>query len=140
MGKKQLTFFDKQILFYNSLRKKPIYCELLKELVHFNADGLYHLLNESNRQPRVKSEIHLKLSCLDYVLEVISKAIQLEEREIKKKAKGKLKEGKHFTLVYTSADGFRVKVVLEKLGQGQLNFHSIMPRGKSRPNNKKKHP
>ncbi len=107
---------------------KPVRCTVLDEDVLFTSDGFIHLLYESNRQPRTIDEQYLKLKCLPCAPRVIARCkVITATRKIRFKVKGKWKNGKRYELIHEAIPGERHKVILQKIGTGNLTFLSIMP-------------
>jgi|SRR3990167_2772858 len=110
-----------------------IECPILKEKVVFNARGFHHLLNNSDGTPRDVNEIIHKLKLLPLAKVVVQNATSIhEERNIKiresRKKNAKIKEGKTYSL--TARVGkkkpIEVRVILLKIGNGNLMFRSVM--------------
>lgn len=105
---------------------------MLKENVVFNAKGFHHLLNESDHAPRSMSEIIHKLKLLPFAKEVIQNATSIyQQRNIKikesRKKSAKIKQAGTYALVAKVAEkNVEVRVILLKIGDGNLMFRSIM--------------
>ncbi len=126
----------KQRAFYQSI--ESVHCPILNEDVAFTSEGFNHLLFESNRKPRKLSEQYLKLCCLDYAKEVIEKCVVISQtRVINRKIKGVEKTVTRYGLVHQISDGRRIRVILERIGDGKLKFLSVMPHDKSSKKPKK---
>lgn len=119
-----------------------VYCPILKETVIFNANGFHHLLYEAGGTPRDVSERIYKLVLFPLVIPVIKNALSVaEERDIEVKASRKKnapkKKGKHYALVAIvgKKKPVAVRVVLQKIGTGNLTFLSVMknPKPKNTP-------
>lgn len=122
--------------FYKSV--VSVFCPILDETVYFTSEGFVHLLYESNRQPRGISEQYLKLMCLTHAPDVIKNCtIITETRKIRRKLKGKWKEGVRYELVHEIVAGKKIRVIVERLGTGKHKFLSVMPHDKK---SKNKHP
>jgi len=130
------TLISRQKLFYKSI--VSIDCPILNETIYFTSEGFNHLIYESNRAPRKISERYLKLTFLDYVPKVITHCTEiLETRKTKRKIWGKYKKILYFTLVYEITKGIKVRVIIEKIGNGKYKFKSVMPHDKKSKINSK---
>ena len=85
----------------------------------------------------IADEQFMKLQCLAYAPEVIKKCTVISEtRMIKKRIKGKLKDGVHYELIHLVKPGEKIGVIIEKIGTGKHKFLSII-RYKKRHRTKK---
>ena len=64
-------FIEKQKKLYRNL--KPCFCPAIQETIHFNSDGLNHLLYDKHR-PRNIKEKHYRSALISYITAVIAKA------------------------------------------------------------------
>jgi len=107
-------------------------CPALGNDVHFTAQGFDHLINESNStyyrsRPRLASEQYLKLKCLDHAAAVIGGCASVSKvRPIIKKIKGRDRTGFQYELVHEIAPDKKMRVIVEKIGNGKHKFVSIM--------------
>jgi hypothetical protein len=127
MNIKQLR--TQQWKFYKKL--KPMYCPVLCDDVFFTANGFTHLIYNSNRKPRPIKEQWLKLKCLDYVPEVISKCKGMTDvRNYEEEKDGKIRKYTHYELKCNvrSKDKkrYKIQVIIERLGTGKYKFKSVM--------------
>jgi hypothetical protein len=120
-----------QKIFYDEI--DSVYCPALKQKVIFNSDGFRHLLYESNGKSRTVQEKIYKLTLLPLVIPTIKNAINVnEERDIEirysRKNNAKIKKGKAYALVafVGKKDPVKVRVILNKIGGGNLTFRSVM--------------
>jgi hypothetical protein len=120
-----------QKAFYDDI--EPVYCPILKEKVVFNSDGFRHLLYKSNGEPRTTFERMYKLKLLPLVIVTIKNATGVdEERDIKvrvgRKKNSKVRQGKAYSLVALVGrkSPVHVRVILNKFGNGNLTFRSVM--------------
>lgn len=116
---------------YDSI--KSVYCPILKENVVFNARGFHHLNYNSDGTPRDVSERVHKLTLFPLAIPVIKNATAIaEERDIKIRASRKkgapTKDGKTYALaaLVGRKKPVEVRVVLLRIGNGNLTFRSIM--------------
>ncbi len=119
-----VSYSDK-IKKYKDLYKnlQPCYCKTLGETVHFNADGLNHLLY-NRRRPRSKKEQLYRANLIPYICTVIENSKTATKQLLVEKP----------TIVTWSLEceiavtgGKRViKVILCKKGAGNVTFLSAM--------------
>jgi len=70
----------------------------------------------------------MKLQCLRYVPGVVSKCSnKVDIRSIKRKVKGKWKKALYFELVHEVSPGAKLRVIIERIGNGRHTFRSVMP-------------
>ncbi len=110
-----------------------IYCPILKENVVFNGRGFHHLNYNSDGTPRDVNERIYKMTLFPLAVPVILNATSVdEEREVEiresRKKGAKLKKGKTYSLVALVGrkNPVHVRVILLKIGNGNLMFRSIM--------------
>jgi hypothetical protein len=84
----------------------------------------------------------LKLVFLEYVPDVIRNcSITVETRQGKRKIWGKYKKILCYKLVHEISPGKKVRVIVEKIGNGKCKFKSVMPHDKkSKTKSKTKKP
>lgn len=117
---------EKQRAYYKSI--VSVFCPILQDTVFFTSEGFNHLLYRAHHRPRRLSERFMKLKCLDYATEVISKCSVISEtREAQRKIKGIFKKVIWHELVYEVKRGTKIRVIIEKRGTGKNVFLSIMP-------------
>ncbi len=120
------TLIIEQRAFYRSI--VSIFCPILNETVYFTSEGFNHLLYESYWKPRSPAEQFLKLKCLSMVPEVVKNCSKKANiRKMRRKVKGKWKNGFHFELVHEIKKGASVRVIVERIGTGRYKFWSVMP-------------
>ena len=117
----------------NYIKIKKVYCPTLKENVVFNAKGFHHILYESGGTPRTVEEKIYKLTLIPLAPAVIRNAIKIKgvrdvEVRVSRKNRTVLKKGKAYSLVATVGrkNPVAVRVILLRIGNGQLAFRSIM--------------
>lgn len=124
---------EKIRVLYNS--KKTIYNPYLKSQVIFNSDGFHHL-QFSARRERNKKEQLLKLNLLPLSFEVIKNSGTLQEyrkglTSFGKKSKDGLtlmKETEYWGfLAIVGKTRIKIRVILKRVGDGNIIFWSIMP-------------
>lgn len=120
------NLISEQKAFYKSV--VSVYCKILGETVYFTSEGFNHLLYENYWKPRKASEQFLKLKCLSYAPEVITKCSKKANiREVKRKIKGIWKKTFQYELVYEVMPKAKVRIIVEKIGTGHHSFRSVMP-------------
>jgi len=120
------AYEEKQKVLYKSFT--PCLCNAIGEVVHFNADGLRHLLFKRNR-PRSKRERDYRLALIPHIPYAI-----LHARKATQKAHSDPK-CKLWVLEWVetkTTPKLTVKVVLRKIGNGNVHFLSIMQKKKGR--------
>lgn len=133
---------DKARVIYDA--QKSVYNPYLKHEVLFNADGFHHL-QFSARRERNKKEQLLKFSLLRLAIGVIRHAGTLQEYRKGLMAMGnkardgftKMKETHYWGFVAIVGERrIKIRVVLRKVGDGNITFWSVMPYAKLKPNQK----
>lgn len=108
-----------------------VFCPILNQTIHFNAEGYNHLLYESYNHPRPPAEQILKLKCFPFVVSVIKNCYKkVSVRPAARKIKGIRKNGFAYELIHEVVKGGKVRVIIEKLGNGQYNYRGVMPHDK----------
>jgi hypothetical protein len=114
---------------------RPVYCACLREYVFFNANGFNHLRYHIDGRPRKPAAQMYKLGLLPLVIPAIRAAPCADQyvRRLapvgRKKKDGEkiLKEVQYWSLIaVVGQKGVKIKVVLRKIGTGQLHFWSVM--------------
>lgn len=119
--------------------QRTIYSPYFKTDVVLNSDGFHHL-QFSARRERPKEEQILKFRLLPLGLKIIKQATTLQEYRkllcpVGKKSQRdgsrimKMVEWWGFVAIYIEYD-IKVKVILRKVGNGEITFWSIMPYNK----------
>lgn len=138
-----------QIEYLNALRENikesyrliqnPVFCECLQSDVYFNAQGFHHLENDGAGKTRTIKERIYKLRLFPLAIPTIKNATEIHENKkvngkISRKKNSLIKEIEYWSLVANVGKNnhVKVKVILRKVGNGQIIFWSIM-----RLNNKK---
>jgi len=121
---------------YNAQRS--VYNPYLKHHIIFNADGFHHL-QFSARRERDKKEQLLKLSLLPLAIRIIKDSGTLQEYRKGLTAIGKKsKDGFRLTkmteywgfVAIAGMNQIKVRVVLRRVGDGNITFWSVMPYSK----------
>lgn len=117
-----------------------IYSPYFKENVVFNSDGFHHL-QFSDRRERNKNEQLLKFSLLPLAIKIIKNSGTIQEYRkglisFGKKSKDgltKTKEVNYWGLIAIIGERqVKIKVILRKVGDGNIIFWSVMPYSKLR--------
>ncbi len=118
--------------------QKNIYNPYLKTQIIFNSDGFHHL-QFSARRERNKKEQLLKFSLLPLAIEVIKNSGTLQEYRkglvmIGKKSKDGLAIAKPTDywgfIAIVSSSQIKIRVILRRVGDGNVIFWSVMPYSK----------
>ncbi len=107
----------------------------LGEPVHFTAEGFNHLVFKRARAERDRSSQSLRFKLLPRALDLVGFANTYQEYEEtlgqfqvkeRKKRVWKTKSVKYWGII-AIRDGRKIKVILRKVGDGQLHFWSVVP-------------
>ena len=109
-------FVKRNCALYKKL--KECHCPALNETIHFNADGLHHLLYKK-RRPRNHKERHARTALIPHIVTVIQRAT----RAIKELRNGNVAT---WALQHRIRKGMIVKVILIQRGEGKIFFLSVM--------------
>ncbi len=124
-------------------RQSKIYSPFFKENIVLNSDGFHHL-RYSARKERKKEEQVLKFILLPKGLHILKKATTVQEyRKILMPIGKRSKRDGSIQMKYVEWWGFiaifmesknktKVRVVLRRIGQGNVHFWSVMPHSKIR--------
>ena len=124
--------------------QKTLYNPYLKCQVIFNSDGFHHL-QFSARRERDKKEQLLKFSLLPLAIEIIRCSGTLQEYRkgfvpIGKKSKdgfARTKEVQYWGFIAIVGDPqIKIRVILRRVGDGNVIFWSVMPHNKLQGNPK----
>lgn len=133
---------EKARVVYNA--QKSFYNPYLKSQVIFNSDGFHHL-QFSARHERNKKEQLLKFSLLPLALVIIKNSGTLQEyrkglTSVGKKSKDGLapmKETEYWGFVAIVGENkIKIRVVVRRVGDGNIIFWSVMPFSKLRDGQK----
>lgn len=128
--------------FYDSI--VSVNCPILGDTVYFTSQGFYHLTHESNSfqhnsNMRNVNEQYMKLKLLKNAPKIIKNATKLITRPVSKTVKGKIKPTIQYGLVCEVEKGIKMRVIVERIGDGKHKFLSIMLHdGPSKRNHKNK--
>lgn len=121
-------------------KQKVVHSPFFEADITLNSDGLNHLLHKPNRMPRVIAEQKLKLRLVKKALKILKKAGTVQENRIKYEKYGKPgKDGLTKTKaveywafhdIVGEKKRFIIRVIVRRVGDGNLVFWSVMPNGK----------
>lgn len=119
---------------YKSFR--PIKCPALKDKeVHFTAEGFNHLIYRIPKQERNKRVQIMRFELLEKAYELLGKTTFIQEYEeyYDQKKIWINKKPKQVNVIVRDAGfvgivrGYRIKVVVRRVGEGKLEFYSVIP-------------
>lgn len=112
--------------------KSPVWCKCLHRKINFNAQGFHHLLYDGLGHERSLSEQRYKLLLIPLIPSVLSVAPDATYKKVKERISRKknspMKEIEYWgltALVGRDRD-VKVKVILKRVGVGQIIFWSVM--------------
>jgi len=116
--------------------EREIYCPYFQTKVVLNSDGFHHLQFSARREREKKSQL-LKFSLLPLALDIVRKSGTIQEYRKMLTPIGKpstrdgsipMKEVEYWGLVAIVRDkNVKVRVVLRRVGTGNVTFWSVMP-------------
>ena len=112
--------------------KNPVWCKCLHRGNNFNAQGFHHLLYDGLGHERSQSEQRYKLLLIPLIPSVLATAPDATYKKVKERINRKkdspVKEIEYWSL--TALVGrdrdVKVKVILKRVGNGQIIFWSVM--------------
>lgn len=129
-----IDFFAERKKEYDSW--SPMYCGALRDYIHFTARGFNHLRFKTDNTPRNPKEVKYKIGLLPLVKPVIylAKRVEYEKRlsPIGGTRKKILKEMEYWAITeIVGRKNVRLKVVLRRIGKGNIHFWSVMKLGEN---------
>ena len=122
---------------------KQIYCPYFKQNIILNSDGFHHL-RFSCRSERSKKEQLLKFNLLPLAIGIIKKSGTLQEYRKKLSPIGKRSQKENMTIckiieywsfvAINNNKTMKIRVVLRRIGNGNIIFWSVMPAMKLKTN------
>lgn len=120
-------------LYYEKI--KSVFSPALNATVHFNSEGFNHLIYRTKREERDKASQVLRFKLLPLVADLVRLSTTYQEyeevmQEVVGQKYGKcVKENKlvFFWGIIAIINGRKIKVVLKKVGNGQIIFWSVIP-------------
>ena len=123
------------------ISQRSVYNPYFKSQVFFNSDGFHHL-QFSARRERNKKEQLLKFSLLPLAINIIKHSGTLQEYRtglvaVSKKGKDGLRRMKEteywgFVAIVGQSKIIKIRVVLRRVGDGNIIFWSVLPHTKIR--------
>lgn len=116
-------------------RTKPVLSPALGERVSFTAEGFNHILFKGSRRERERSSQIMRFRLLPRAIRLIAHANTFQEFEeksreyevkVQKKRRLKTKLVRYWGIIAIFEER-KIKVILRKIGNGQLHFWSIVP-------------
>jgi hypothetical protein len=104
--------------FYSTI--EMVFCPILNETVYFNAAGFHHLIWKNKRRLRSFNDCVNRLVYLRYVTEVIANSRAIYETRTDDN------QICRYALAHKVDDGVVIRVVLQRVGSGNLTFLSVM--------------
>lgn len=136
---------DDKVVQYTEIRAKfdtiyksfrPVKCPALKDKeVHFTAEGFNHLVYRIPKQERNKRVQIMRFELLEKAYELLSKTTFIQEYEqyYDRRKTWMNKKPQSTNVLITDmgfvgiVKGFRIKVVVRKIGEGKFEFYSVIP-------------
>lgn len=114
---------------------RPLFSPALEEMVHFTSNGFEHIIYKRARTERDKSSQMMRFKLLPRAVRLIEVATTFQEYEetlmqfeVKRRKKRVLeaKRVQYWGLI-AIIEGRKIKVIIRRVGKGQLHFWSIVP-------------
>lgn len=113
--------------------ESPIFCKCLQADIYFNAQGFHHLENDGSGRVRPIKERIYKLTLFPLAIPTIKNANEVFENKIihskiSRKKNSPVKDIEYWSLIANvgKSSNVKIKVILRKVGNGQIIFWSIM--------------
>lgn len=104
-----------------------VFCPMLNSYIFFTADGFNHLIYKPNRKKRNVAEQRYKIDLFGLVIPSIKQSKQLDQWRFV----GDVNDDhdvQYYALVHgVGRKPIEVRVIIRRTGDGQFNFHSVMP-------------
>jgi len=115
---------------------KSVFCPYFHQNIFFNSNGFHHL-RYSSRRERSRKEQVLKFNLLPLAINVIKKSGTIQEYRsdfIKNRKNQESKNVAYWAFIAicgakTGKNNIKIKVILRKIGNGNIVFWSVMPYG-----------
>jgi hypothetical protein len=96
-------------------------CPYLKQKVTFNSKGFWHIIYSGRNKKRDLKTQQLRFRLLPLAVKIVSLTTTLQEFELLKKQR----------ITYYGfiaiVDGWKIKVIVKKVGNGKPYFYSVIP-------------
>ncbi|MEK7591806.1 MAG: hypothetical protein AAB508_00250 [Patescibacteria group bacterium] len=132
-----LTEYEKakQAAYTYYLQIKPVFCPHLKQNVSFNGKGFWHIVFRSQDKKREESGQILRFRLLSKSVKLVSHTATLQEYDSYTGELPVRDHGKKIIKVITLdfygyiaiIDGWKIKVIVRKDGNGKPYFWSVIP-------------
>ena len=111
-------FIEQQKKLYKTL--KPCHCPAIQNVVHFNAEGIKHLLYEKHRPRNAKVKVYRShlINHLTYVITTAQKATEKSYAE----PPCRLWVLEWIEIVDDRGNKMKIKIILKKSGNGNVYF------------------
>lgn len=112
-------------LYYKSI--EYVFSPFLNEKVHFNSEGFNHLIYKNRREERDRSSQLLRFKLLFLAQHLVNLSTTHQEFE-------QVFDADKSTLfwgIIAIIEKRKIKVILKKVGNGQINFWSVIPAWKT---------
>ena len=96
-------------------------CPYLKQEVTFNSKGFWHIIYSARNKKRDLKTRQLRFLLLPLAVRVISLTATLQEFELLKK-----QQITYYGFI-AIIDGWKIKVIVKKVGNGKPYFYSVIP-------------
>ncbi len=114
---------------------RPLYSHALNKIIIFNAHGFKHILYKGSMFARDRESQELRMSLFPIAIRLIKRANlfqEYEERLIRFKIKTRKRhsyssKSVHYWGIIAIFEGQKIKVVLRRVGNGEIHFWSIIP-------------
>ncbi len=114
---------------------KPIYCPALETEIHFCSSGFNHIIYKKGNLERDRSEQIERFQMLPLAMNIIAKTTMIQEQEEISKLMTIKRYKKKFirtrNVIYYGLIAIiekrKIKVILRKIGNGNVKFWSIIP-------------
>ncbi|HEY4488940.1 MAG TPA: hypothetical protein VJA87_00425 [Candidatus Paceibacterota bacterium] len=114
---------------------RPVHSPALNDRVHFTAEGFNHIIFKGSRSERERPSQVMRFKLLPRAVRLIAHANTFQEFEetikefevkARKKRVRKSKSVRYWGII-AIFEGRKIKVILRKIGDGQVHFWSIVP-------------
>lgn len=114
---------------------KPVYSPALNENIYFTSEGFNHLIFKAPRKERDRSSQMMRFKLVPRAIRLIEHANTFQEFEetirefevkTRKKRVKKSKSVRYWGII-AIFEGRKIKIILRKIGEGQMHFWSVIP-------------
>ncbi|MFH2022040.1 MAG: hypothetical protein ABIJ33_02025 [Patescibacteria group bacterium] len=112
-----------------------VYCPYLKEKVTFNSHGFRHMVYRNQKNKRDQKTQSMRFNLLPKAVKLLKLTTTIQEKDtyqslVRSRQHGVEQRGTKATQYYgfiAIIDGWKIKVIVKKIGQGKLFFWSVIP-------------